>query len=300
MVKKFRCVLLGLQNEDVMRCESEGVKKFLGDAQGLLRRFDTPAPFDLNFLQWLYNKLEKVVGKQLKNKDFWTDFHVLRTSAEFTQHWKDYLEVAGVESKAVFIQTITLEVFEQLLSDTYIARTAQDETEVQFTYEEENAIRYMAGFVVRKVQKKLDAKDVEMLIESDEAAITDSSSAEWVNMIDRGGLVHVTDACYQLFLSIEQAIRQELQLSKISSMDENFRKHLDNMLSNDDDVLFNWTMITGGETENEEVLHEIIKLWITTRCFSFAKSIMEKYRGESKKRTAKSKGLRTRLFTDKV
>ena len=51
-----------------MRCESEGVK-FLGDAQGLLRRFDTPAPFDLN-LQWLYNELEKVVGKELKNKDF--------------------------------------------------------------------------------------------------------------------------------------------------------------------------------------------------------------------------------------
>ena len=83
-------------------------------------------------------------------------------------------------------------------------------------------------------------------------------------------------------------------------MDDNFQKHLDNMLSNDDDILFNWTMITGGETENEEVLHEIIKLWITTRGFSFAKSIMEKYRSESKKRTAKSKGLRTRLFTDKV
>ena len=171
---------------------------------------------------------------------------------------------------------------------------------MQFTYEEENAIRYMAGFVVRKVQKKLDAKDVEMLIESDKAAITGSSSAEWVNIIDRGGLVHVTDACYQLFLAIEHVTRQELQLSKISSMDDNFRKHLDNMLSNDDDVLFNWTMITGGETENEEVLHEIIKLWITTTGFSFAKSIMEKYRGESKKRTAKSKGLRTRFFTDKV
>ena len=171
--------------------------------------------------------------------------------------------------------------------------------EVQFTYEEENAIRYMAGFVVRKVHK-LDAKDVEMLIENDETAITDSSSAEWVNIIDQGGLVHVTDACYQLFLAIEQVTWQELQLSKISSMDENFRKHLDNMLSNDNDVLFNWTMITGSETENEEVLHERIKLWITTRGFSFAKSIMEKYRSESKKRTAKSKGLRTRLFTDKV
>ena len=194
---------------------------------------------------------------------------MLRTSAEFTRQWKNYLEVVGIESKAVFIQIVTSEVFEQLLNDTYIAKTAQDEKEVQFTYEEENAIRYMAGFVVRKVQKKLDAKDVEILIESDKAAITGSSSAEWVDIIDRRGLVHVTDACYQLFLAIEHVTRRELQLSKISSMDDNFRKHLDNMLSNDDDVLFNWTMITGGETENEEVLHEIIKLWITTTGFSF-------------------------------
>lgn len=52
-----------------MRCESEGVK-FLEDAQGLLRRFDTPVSFDLNFLQWLYNSLEKVGYKQLKKKDF--------------------------------------------------------------------------------------------------------------------------------------------------------------------------------------------------------------------------------------
>ena len=165
---------------------------------------------------------------------------MLRTSAKFTRQWKNYLEVVGIESKAVFIQTVTSKVFEQLLIDTYIAKTAQDEKEVQFTYEEENTIRYMAGFVVRKVQKKLDAKDVEMLIESDKAAITGSSSAEWVNIIDRGGLVHVTDACYQLFLAIEHVTRQELQLSKISSMDDNFRKHLDNnfMLSNDDDLLF--------------------------------------------------------------
>ena len=116
-----------------------------------------------------------------------------------------------------------MEVFEQLLGDTYIARTEQDEME----------------------------------------------------------------ACYPA-------------RTKISSMDENFRKHLDNMLCNYDDVLFNWTMITGGKTNNEEMLHEIIKLWITTRGFSFAKSIMEKYRSSSKKRTAKSKGLRTKLYTDQV
>lgn len=223
LVKRFRGVLLGVQNDDVMCTESQGVKEFLADAHVLIRKFDLPAPSDLCFLQWLYNSLEKVVGKQLKKKELWTEFHVLRTSVEFSQRWKSYLGEVGVESKAVFIQTVTSEVFEQLLSDIYIPKTTQYENdEEQFTYEEENAIRYMAGFIVQRIQKKLDAKDVEMLIESDRATIMDANSTEWINIIDRGGLVHVTDACYQLFLAIEHATRQELKLSKISSMDDNF------------------------------------------------------------------------------
>ena len=63
--------------------------------------------------------LEKVVGKQLKKKGFWTEFHVLRTSAQFTRQ-----ELFG-SLGAVFIQTVTLEVFEQLLSDTYITKTVR-------------------------------------------------------------------------------------------------------------------------------------------------------------------------------
>lgn len=142
----------------------------------------------------------------------------------------------------------------------------------------------MAGFVVRRLQKQLDAKDIDMLIESDEATISDANSSEWINLIDRGGLVHVNDACYQLFLAIEQ-------VSKVGSMDDGFQTYLENMLSTDDDILFNWTMITGDETEREDVLLALIKLWITTRGFSFAKAVMEKYRNDSKKTTTKSKGL---------
>ena len=302
LVRKFRGVLVGVQNDDVMRSESQGVKTFVTDAQTLIRRFDSPTPSDLCFLQWLYSSLESVVDKQLKKKELWTEFHVLRTSPEFSQQWKSYLEKVGMQSKAVFIQTLTSETFEQLLSERICAaKTTQcGSDEVQFTYEEENAIRYMAGFVVRRLQKQLDAKDIDMLIESEEATISDANSTEWINLIDRGGLVHVNDACYQLFLAIEHATRQELQISKVGSMDDDFRTYLENTLSTDDDILFNWTMITGDETEREDVLLALIKLWITTRGFSFAKAVMEKYRNESKKTTTKSKGLRTRLFTDKV
>ena len=74
LVKRFRGVLLGVQNDDVMRTESQGVKEFLADAQVLIQKFDSPAPSDLCFLQWLYNSLEKVVGKQLKRKNFGQNF----------------------------------------------------------------------------------------------------------------------------------------------------------------------------------------------------------------------------------
>ena len=149
----------------------------------------------------------------------------------------------------------------------------------------------MAGFVVRRLQKQLGVKDIDMLIESDKATISDANFSEWINLFDQGGLVHINDACYQLFLAIEHATQQERQISKVGSMNDGFQTYLENTLSTDDDILFNWTMITGNETEREDILLALIKLWITTRCFSFAKAVMEKYRNDSKKTTTKSKGL---------
>ena len=57
-------------------------------------------------------------------------------------------------------------------------------------------------------------------------------------------------------------------------------------------------MITGEELLNEDILYELIKLWVMIQEFSFAKSIVEKYRLATIKRTDKTKGLRSKLFTD--
>ena len=54
--------------------------------------------------------------------------------------------------------------------------------------------------------------------------------------------------------------------------------------------------MTGAD--NEDLLREIIALWITIRGPSFAKSVMEKYKLAVKKSSEKSKGLCTRLFTE--
>lgn len=109
--------------------------------------------------------------------------------------------------------------------------------------------------------------------------------------------MHITDSCFQLFLAIETVTRQTMKPTA-AIMDDSFHKHIENLITSDSDVLFSWTLITGEELLKENILHEMIRLWITIRGFSFAKSIVEKYRIATKKRTAKSKGLRTKLFTD--
>ena len=122
------------------------------------------------------------------------------------------------------------------------------------------------------------------------------------NGVSKSVPIHNRQACYRsvfetYFISIEYVTRHHMSIANVKSMDEDFRRRLENMIVTDDDVLFNWTM-TGAE--NEEVLVEIIKLWLDIRGFSFAKSVMEKYKQETKKSTGKSKSLRTKLFTDQL
>ena len=98
----------------------------------------------------------------------------------------------GISTEPVVFQVITAELFELVLHDTYCSKstaTDDDDEEVILTYKEENAIRYMAGYVVRNLQNKI-ADKVEMLVETDKKHIEESSS---MDVIDRGGLIHMTD-----------------------------------------------------------------------------------------------------------
>ena len=85
--------------------------------------------------------------------------------------------------------------------------TASEVTDIQFTYEEENAIRYMGGYIVRKLKEK--KRDVEFLVDSKNKAYLETHSSDWVNAIDRGGLVHVTDQCFNYSLQSKQSLARK-------------------------------------------------------------------------------------------
>ncbi len=82
------------------------------------------------------------------------------------------------------------------------------------TLDEENALRYVAGYVCRKVQKKIEKSSHNykdemalLMIEFYGDELDDDATEEWTNQIDRGGLWHINNDMYLVFVIIEDEIR---------------------------------------------------------------------------------------------
>ena len=81
------------------------------------------------------------------------------------------------------------------------------------TLDEENAVRYVAGFVIRAAKHKLKVpNDQEILdilnsmVHVQEASSTSTSSEDWVKSVNQGGLVQITEDAHQLFYAIEYCV----------------------------------------------------------------------------------------------
>ena len=71
------------------------------------------------------------------------------------------------------------------------------------TFEEENAVRYVGGYILWVLKKQTLDSDVVRILDMD----------TWVGVVDRGGLVVITEEAYQLFYVIESYIRRYLTVS---------------------------------------------------------------------------------------
>ena len=73
---------------------------------------------------------------------------------------------------------------------------------------------------------------------------------KWVAVVDRGGLVMITEEAYQFFYAIETCVRRYLKVSNIAEMNDGFRKHITDCTVNDDNVLFYWSL--AGQDEYDK------------------------------------------------
>ena len=156
---------------------------------------------------------------------------------------------------------------------------------------EENAVRYTAGYVVRKLERKYSHQNThegtecstvlkemagKLNTRDSTSYRSEQQSTKWTNLVDRGGIYHVDDIVYELFVALEHLADKELtSIFQASGKGiEKIKKEELSWICNDDDVQFLWCMISPIAIECEEVrqhlLQEIAHLWITTRGHSKA------------------------------
>ena len=162
---------------------------------------------------------------------------------------------------------------------------------------------YAAGYVCRKIHKSIHRSSkpdqaellrcVKALDDDEEAASLSAASlsAAWVNEVDRGGLWHVREGTYMLFVA---EVREHF---RFGASKERCRERLTTALSSNDEVLFHWCMLTAEieEIHAQTVLDMLVSLWVTIRGFSFASAFIEMYKQEKNQR---SKALRKDIRPD--
>lgn len=265
------------------------------------------------FVQGLFEELEKPIIASVKkscNRDkLWRNYFLLRSSKEFVNLWTEFLKHADLEPSPVFYQRLTDIVFRKVMQDhfTYSDCSRTDEV-APISDQEGNALRYAAGYVCRHLRKKIERGSHELkeeLILCLMALVKDRNSEEygtneeWTKMMDRGGLWHVKETTYALFLSIEEEIRNHL-ITLVTPAPESKCEIL-KKVTNSDDVQFYWLITTADFEIDDKQTHEtllqmIVELYLTIRGFSYASIWMEKFKQSTKKSTQRSKSLRRDLY----
>ena len=126
----------------------------------------------------------------------------------------------------------------------------------------------------------------------------EGSSCNWLNLLDRGGLIHVNGMVYQTIICMEIQLRPMLEKKCQEPSHCLNMQSIVEKLTRDEDVLFYWTLVS-GMWDNEvasTLLHMVTELWVTIREFAHVSAWIEKHKQSTKKSLQKSLGVRKKLY----
>ena len=189
----------------------------------------------------------------------------------------------------------------------------QGPSEIEISSDELNALRDMCGFIPYQLLRKFGSSGkndreafwtvLERLIQENAAEdnagddVGDSiDSAAWIRRANRASLFKVSDEAFDFFVSVERRLRDLLPLMTQSNI-----QGVREQITEAHDVLLFWQGLTPDADcpEQEELLHEIVSVFVRIRGYSIAASLFEQYKREKGVRVAKSRSLRKSLLTDK-
>ena len=247
-----------------------------------------------------------------RREKLWMMFH--RFSTEEGRQLCDTCDKAmGLSAPDMFWQLLLEREFLAKICQQQATVTADPSTSTSppspriLTYVEENAVRYTAGYVIRKLEKKYSRSSSEVGTQcctalremgsklSRKRRESDHRSSEWTQHADRGGLYHVAESVFDLFVAIEVLVDKELSAifnTKGKGLEKVKREKL-SWVCSDVDVQSLWHIIISPspieeERVSQQLLQEIVYLWITTRGHSKASKIKEDYK-KAKGKSVKGK-----------
>ena len=256
----MRSVIGGILSDESFALPTEGNKICLNMAGKLAKCYGTsPNEQAVGFAEWLVAKLDGVIveaqkrGKpnELNKERLWRNFQKLTSSDDFSFKWCSFLTQLQVNNEPLFYQIVTDELFDQLVKNKLAAAAADkdvDETdkyleEPLLTFEEENAIQYVGGYVIRKLREQPNCIKFKPLLNKmtcEDNQNENDPSALWTNSINRGGLLKITSEANQIFQPIECCLRRYLNANKLPQMDERYKSYLMKMVTNDVLLVHSW------------------------------------------------------------
>ena len=101
----------------------------------------------------------KHTSHQLKKEKLWRSFHRLRTATTFRNDWRIFIESSvGQQAHPAFYQHVTMFIFKKMIEVEFPLPPTDtiEHPDRPLTFEEKNALRFVAGYVCRKVRTSLE------------------------------------------------------------------------------------------------------------------------------------------------
>lgn len=189
------------------------------------------------------NSADMLVSNLNKEK-LWKSFHTLRTSESYEAKWIAFLKVSTTMTPSpIFYQYVSDYFFNLYLKSKIfnpgsngITQCTSSTSTDTLTFNEENALRYTSGYVIKSLYKKVKrsshpSKEELLLCLCD---LTDDFGddyeghfSEWTSLLDRSGsLEYVSDLCYSFMKTVEICVRKFLSSRPIDMQCHMLRENL--------------------------------------------------------------------------
>ena len=245
-----------------------------------------------------------------QRKKAWSKFHSLRCG-EIKELWKSLLTTLEIsDTHSLLLQSVTQNLFEAKLKEMFPSkdRTATNITD-KITENEKNVIMYTCGYIpvsliINRYEKREDLKSpvfVQCLLTMAIGGSFEDSfydyAKKWFEITNRGGALEVKDCVFEFFLVVEVNTRTYLR-ALFTQTEKNRKTAILQELAHNEDILFHWSIVSVDIDDNEiaqELLIEVLKLWVTIRGFSVAGMWNEQYKRICNEMTKGKSGLRKGL-----